>query len=1084
MLSRYVSVFAITGLAALPVTWDSLQAQRPALSRPATPVDFARDIEPILQNHCYECHGPKKTRARLRLDLRAAAMKGGETGPAIVPGHSEQSLIVRRLLGLDGEDSMPKDKDPLDGSQIALIRAWIDQGASWPESGATGSGSPQAGQEEPQHWAYRPPKRPPLPEVRNAGWARTPIDRFVVARLEKEGLTPSPEAPLETLVRRVSLDLIGLPPSPQEVDEVVADAARAGHDAAYTRLVDRLLASPHYGERWARPWLDLARYADSHGFEKDLPRVMWKYRDWVIDALNRDMPFDRFTIEQIAGDMLPNATPEQRVASGFHRNAMTNEEGGIDPEEAHYEVLVDRVNTTSTVWLGTTLACAQCHNHKYDPFTQKDYFRLMAFFANTDYDVRKLGDGTKFSETMIDVPTPEQDAKRKTIQTEIDRLNEELKTQTPALARAQTVWEQTMRLEESTRWQVLAPKGLAATGGVVLTPAHDRSIMASGANPGSAVYSIEALAPLLRVTAIRLEALPDPSLPKGGPGRDVYGNFQLNGFAVEAEPIASTVVTARARKAADNAGYSNLLFKAIKADDSAGGTSLDTFFPKTLSRDAYAPRGWRIDASREERRLPRQIVFTFDRPLMTPGGARLRIRLNHQGSAVGQALGRFRLSVTSSSTPQRVVEIPARLRPILAIAASNRTEQQGKDLAAFHRTVAISLKPSRDRLADLQRAIRALGIPTALVMRERVAHERPSAHVRRRGSFLDRSEQVYAGVPELLHPLRDDQMPNRLGLAHWLVDEQNPLSSRVAVNRAWEQLFGRGLVETSEDFGTQGAPPSHPELLDWLATELVGQEWRMKAVHKLIVSSATYRQSSAAPPALLERDPYNRLLARGPRFRMEAEMVRDATLAASGLLSRKIGGPSVFPPQPDGIWDIPYSTEKWIPSEGEDRYRRGLYVFIRRSAAYPSFMTFDATSREFCTVRRMRTNTPLQALTTLNDEVFFEAARALASRVVRDIATPTPEALATLREPQGRPELHRRATYAFRLAVARTPKPDEVERIVASYAEQLERFRKEPDAAARVIKGYAVGGVDAAEQAAWTLVANALLNLDEALTKQ
>ena len=1057
-----VALVAAAWLAAVPLTRSALQAQKPV---PAAPVDFARDIEPILQSTCYECHGPDKARGRLRLDQRGAALKGGMTGPAVIPGNSEQSLLVRRILGLDDEERMPKDGDPLPADKIAVIRAWIDQGAVWAETGpsaAAAAGNTAA--DPPAHWAYRVPTRPALPDVTDGKWARTPIDRFVLARLEKEGLTPSAEAPLETLARRVSLDLIGLPPSPEELDTLAAEAARDGRDAAYGRLVDRLLASPHYGERWARPWLDLARYADSHGFEKDLPRVMWKYRDWVIDALNADMPFDRFTIEQIAGDMLPNATPAQQIASGFHRNAMTNEEGGIDPAEAHHEVLVDRVNTTATVWLGSTVACAQCHNHKYDPFSQKDYYRLMAFFGNTDYEVRRLGDGTKFFETMIDVPTPEQEAKRKTLQAEIDRLDEQLRTQTPALDRSQIVWEQAMRAEPSVKWQALTPDSLEASGGIQLTAARDGSVIASGPNPGYAVYTLEAAVPLARVTAIRLEALPDPALPKGGPGRDIYGNFQMNGFE------ASLVKGGATEK---------LAIKAIRSDD--GGASVDTFFPKSLSRDAYAPRGWRIDASREDTRLPRQVVFTLDQPIVAPQPAtakaqssnRLQIRLSHIGAAVGQSIGRFRLSVTSSRTPQRIVELSARLRPALAIPAASRTEQQRRDLANFYRTVAPELKPARDRMAELQKEVRALGIPTALVMREKAAYERPSTHIRRRGSFLDKGDKVYAGVPEVLHGLRDDQMPNRLGLAHWLVDEQNPLTTRVAVNRAWEQFFGRGLVETSEDFGTQGSPPSHPELLDWLATEFVRQGWRMKAVHKLIVSSATYRQASDASASLVERDPYNRLLARGPRFRMEAEMVRDHALAVSGLLSRKIGGPSVFPPQPDGIWDIPYSSEKWIPSEGEDRYRRGLYTFIRRSAAYPSFMTFDATSREFCTVRRVRTNTPLQALTTLNDEAFFEAARALAARLLREAPGSA----------QASKPAATRATYAFRLVAARAPSGEELDRIVASYERHVERFRKEPDAAPRVIKGYAVAGVEPAEQAAWTLVANALLNLDEALTK-
>ncbi len=1046
---RYSSALVIAAMAALPVTWHSLRAQNPEPS-PAQAIDFARDIQPILQKHCYECHGAEKARGELRLDLRAAAMKGGETGAAIVPGHSDKSLLVRRILGLDDEERMPKDGDPLADAEIALLRTWIDQGATWPATATETAAAESERADQPKHWAYRTPVRPPVPDVPSADWARTPIDRFVLARLQKEGLAPSPEAPLATLVRRVSLDLTGLPPTPAEVDEVAAEVARDGRDQAYLRYVDRLLASPHYGERWARPWLDLARYADSHGFEKDLPRVMWKYRDWVIDALNRDMPFDRFTIEQIAGDMLPNATADQRIASGFHRNAMTNEEGGIDPEEAHHEVLVDRVNTTATVWLGTTLACAQCHNHKYDPLSQKDYYRMMAFFTNTDYEVRKLGDGTKFSETMIDVPTEEQEAKRKTIQAEIDRLNEKLKADTPALARAQAVWERSMRLEPTTRWTVLSPARVSATGNVVLTPDPDGSVIASGPNPGYAIYTVEATAPLPRITAIRIEALPDPSLPKGGPGRDVYGNFQLNGVEIESAATSKAIA-----------------FKSIRSDD--GGASLATFFPKTLSRDVYAPRGWRIDASREEKRLPRQIVFTLERALTGP--VRLRINLNHQHTVVGQAVGRFRLSATGSLNPQRIVDVPARLRPILSVPAAERTEQQRKDLSAVYRTVAPSLKPARDRLSALQKELTALSIPTALVMRERVSHDRPSAFVRRRGSFLDKGERVYADVPDVLHPLPADRMPNRLGLAHWLVDERNPLTARVAVNRAWEQFFGRGLVETTEDFGTQGSPPSHPELLDWLATELVRLEWRMKPLHKLIVSSAAYRQSSAVSPTLVERDPYNRLLARGPRFRMEAEMIRDVALAASGLLCRTIGGPSVFPPQPEGIWDIPYSSERWVTSQGKDRYRRGLYTFIRRSATYPMLMTFDASSREFCTVRRVRTNTPLQALTTLNDEAFFEAAKALAARALRethaDAATPADH-----------------ATYAFRLVVSRKPAAAELERIVASYSELLEGFRKDPAAAARAIKGYAVDGVDTAEQAAWTVVANALLNLDEALTKE
>jgi mono/diheme cytochrome c family protein len=1092
--------FGLALILATSLVWPSVRAQTAV---PAQAIDYARDIQPLFAQHCYECHGPDKARGRLRLDLRAAAFRGGLTGPALVPGNGEQSPLVRRLLGLDGEDQMPKDGDPLPAHEIALIRAWIDQGAVWPGE-ETASEAASAAANEPRHWAYRPLARPPVPEVRDTKWARTAVDRFVLARLEKEGLVPAHDAPLETLLRRASLDLTGLPPSPAEIDEVVGEATRNGRAAAYGRFVDRLLASPHYGERWARPWLDLARYADSNGFEKDQPRVMWKYRDWVIHALNKDMPFDQFTIEQIAGDMLPNATPDQIVASGFHRNAMTNEEGGIDPEEAHYEVMVDRVNTTASVWLGTTLACAQCHNHKYDPFSQKDYYRMMAFFTNTTYEVRALGDGTKFFETMMDVPTPEQETKRKTLQAEIDRLNEKLRTPTPALARAQRLWEQSMAAEPTLRWKVLTPKSATATGDVVLTTARDGSLIASGPNAAETTYTIEAVTTVPRVTAIRLEALPDPSLPKGGPGRDVYGNFQVNGISIEARPLpaaapatspasprvrrrgsvnpgASLGPRARAASSSYGSAQASLALKAIKADDSAGGASIDTFFPKSLPRDAYAPRGWRIDASRDLIRLPRQIVFTLAAPLT--GAATLRVQLTHYGAAKGQSIGRFRLSATSSATPQRIVDLPARLRPLLGKADEDRTEQQNKDVATFYRTVAPSLKADRDRLAARQKDLRALAIPSALVMRERVSYERPSAHVRRRGAFMDKGELVYAGVPDVLHSLREDQMPNRLGLARWLVDDRNPLTPRVVVNRAWEQFFGRGLVETSEDFGAQGAAPSHPDLLDWLASELVAKGWRMKALHKLIVTSAVYRQASAVTPASLERDPYNRLLARGSRFRLEAEMVRDIALAASGLLSRKVGGPSVFPPQPDGIWDIPYSNERWVTSEGADRYRRGVYTFIRRSAAYPSFMTFDATSRESCTVRRVRTNTPLQALVTLNDEAFFEAAQALAARVLRE-ASPSVRPVTDGVNPNNELGLQSRFTLLSRLVLSRTPNASELGRIVGSFTMHFERFRKDPAAATRVIKGYAIEGVDAAEQAAWTLVANALLNLDEALTRE
>jgi mono/diheme cytochrome c family protein len=1027
-LSRFLTsarLVATVSLIAAIAGRAAVARQQGSPSQP--PVDFARDVQPILETHCYECHGPKKARNGLRLDARAAAFEGGDSGSAIVPGNSDQSLVVRRIRGLDGEEPMPKDAEPLTAAQIALIRAWIDQGAVWPDQ--PGREPTAAGEPVSTHWAYVRPVAAHPPAVRDAAWARNDIDRFVLARLEKEGLPPSSEAAFETLVRRVSLDLIGLPPTLEELDGALADAAANGRDAAYERVVDRLLASPHYGERWARPWLDLARYADSHGYEKDRLRVMWKYRDWVIDALNADMPFDRFTVEQIAGDMLPGATDAQRIASGFHRNTMLNQEGGIDVEEARWETLVDRVNTTATVWLGSTLACAQCHNHKYDPFTQREYYRMLAFFENVEYTIAGQAGGDRFAdEPQISLPTAEQETRRKTLQAVLDTRTASLRAESPARAAAQTRWEQSLVAAERA-WIPLTVERFESSGGSTGEPSADKSVVVSGPNPPTNTYTVTASAPIAGITAIRIEALPDARLPGGGPGRDPYGNFVLTGLTVaigDGAPVA---------------------LAPIKTDD--GSVS-------------YA--GWVVDATRDPAgRVRRQGVFVAERPFGAVG-APLRFSIVTT-APVGQALGRFRLSVTASQSPLRSVSISARLRPALLTPRGRRTEQQTRDLAARFRAVSPIFKTARDRIEALQKSLRELGIVSAMIMKEKPGHERPSTWVRRRGAFMDRVEQVYAAVPSFLPGLPEDVMPNRLGLARWLVDRRNPLTPRVTVNRAWEQFFGRGLVETSEDFGTQGAAPSHPDLLDWLALTFVEQGWHLKRLHRLIVTSATYRQTSAVTRALAERDPDNRLFARGPRFRVEAEMVRDIALTAGGLLSRRVGGPSVFPPQPEGIWQNPYSSERWVPSTGEDRYRRGLYTFLRRTAPYPAFTTFDSTSREGCTVRRVRTNTPLQALTMLNDDAFFEAARALARRMIDEPAAAAGE--------------EARAAHGFRIVTSRMPKPQELDRLVAAYRQHLEQFRAHPERAAQV-----TGGDAAAEQAAWTLVANALLNLDETITKE
>ena len=1032
---------------AVLVVWTALQAsarQAPSAQPPAAP-DFARDIQPILESRCYECHGQKKARGRLRLDRKAAALKGGTTGPAVVPHKADDSLVMRRVLGLDGEDRMPLDEDPLPDDQIALLRAWIDGGAAWPDDGTAMTAAAPA---EEGHWAYRAPERPRVPRVADTAWPRTGIDAFILARLEREGLTPSREADKAVLLRRVSLDLVGLPPTPAEIDRFVADT----HPDAYERVVDRLLASPHYGERWARPWLDLARYADSNGYEKDRLRTMWKYRDWVIAALNADMPFDQFTIEQIAGDMLPGATIDQQIASGFHRNTLLNQEGGIDVEEARWEALVDRVNTTATVWLGSTIACAQCHNHKYDPFSQRDYYRLLAFFDNVEYTVigKNPGEDRYIQEPVLDLPTPEQSARRDAITAELAALKKKLSSPGADVEAVQPAWEQEQRALVET-WTTLVPSR-ARAGSATLAVLKDGSVLASGLHAGKDEYVVEVALPRGTVTGVRLEALPHESLPKGGPGRDHYGNFVLTGFDIERQ---------------DGAPQKFLTFSDLAIDDgNAGNAKALIQLTERPYREQVIPPGWAIDATRDTGRVPRQIVFVPGTPLSLEATLRVHVRLRFDSGNVGQAIGRFRLSATSAASPEAIAAVRARTRALLAVDPAKRTSAQTEAVRNEYFQRVETLRPVRERIAELEKELRSLGIVTALVMRERPSFERPSTPFRERGAFMSPGEGVHAGTPDVLPSMGPDQMPNRLGLARWLVSPDNPLTARVTVNRSWEQFFGRGLVETSEDFGTQGAAPSHPELLDWLATELVRLGWSQKKLHKLIVMSAAYRQDASVTPDLLDKDPYNRLLARGPRFRMEAEMVRDVTLAASGLLSGKIGGPSVFPWQPEGIWDNPYSDEVWTTSEGEDRYRRGLYTFLRRTSPYPAFMTFDATSREFCTVRRVRTNTPLQALAGLNDEGFFEAAGALADRVIRE-AGASPQA---------------KARHAFRLVAAREPSEQEIDRIVKSYKRQLSHYQERPDDASKVLASDRSDD-EQAEHAAWTLVANALLNLDEVVTR-
>ena len=988
--------------------------------------DFASEIQPILNASCVPCHHGAKPSAGLSLDSAQAVARGGRSGAVVRPGNSPASLLYQRMASGDRAVRMPLGGNPLPPETIALVRAWIEAGAR---------GLPSIAETAPgKHWAYVPPVRPAIPVVQNQTWVRNPVDAFILARLEKQGVQPSPEASRETLIRRVSLDLTGLPPSPREIDEFLGDT----RPDAYERLVERLLACPHYGERWAWPWLDLARYADTNGWEKDQRRSIWKYRDWVIAALNRDLPFDEFTIEQLAGDLLPNASIDQKIATGFNRNTLFNEEGGVDRDEELWVNLVDRVNTTATTWLGSTLGCAQCHNHKFDPFTQKEYYQFLAFFSNTQYSEKHYDDTShKYIEPQLTLPTPQQERQRKKLQERIDRLEVSLKTQTPKLDRDQTRWEEQM-CDLEADWHPVEVTAARAAAGTRLVHQEDSSWLASGKNPESDTYIVDLSIPRPEsVTALRIEALPDPSLPKGGPGRDTYGNFALTALRIEAVPAAGAPEPLKWSKLVADGGH-----------------------VKTAKDRQSAPL-WDVDASRDEQRVRRQLVILPAGRL--PAGA-IRITLEQASEFAGQTLGRFRVSATEAPSPEKSVQIPARLRPLLALPPSARLPKQAAELSEAFRKVAPSLESARAELERRQKEIKALDIPTTLVMGDRATTQPLTAVMRLRGSYLSPGETVAAATPQALNPWPEGLPRNRLGLARWIVSRDNPLCSRVAVNRLWEQYFGHGIVETSEDFGTQGERPVNPELLDWLAVEFMDRGWSQKAIHRLIVTSSTYRQDSRVTPELQQRDPYNRLLARGPRFRVEAEMVRDIVLSASGLLSPKIGGPSVFPFQPEGVWDMPYNDDKWKISAGDDRYRRGLYTFIRRTSPYPSMTVFDAPSRETCTVRRPRTNTPLQALTTMNDPVFFEAAQALARRVASEVGAPPAD----------------RAALAFRLCTGRRPNQEEVNKIVRNYEAQRAAFAQDPQLCAKV-SGSAPGDAGAA---AWVMVSNALLNLDETLTKE
>jgi len=1022
-LNRLLSVAAILSLTVAPVR--------------AAEVDFAREIYPILQQACFECHGPAKQRSGLRLDSRVVLMKGGDGGPVVVPGKPEKSELLRRVeLAKDSKDVMPPRGNLLSKEQHERLRRWIEQGAPWPDNFKA------------THWAYVKPLRPATPAVKDSAWPRNPIDHFVLARLEKEGLKPSPAAAPAVLLRRLSLDLIGLPPLPKEV-EAFEKAYQADAERAVEAAVDRLLAGPHFGERWARPWLDLARYADSHGFQRDDLRTLWPFRDWVIRALNDDMPFDRFTIEQIAGDLLPKATVQQKVATGFHRCTPTNVEAGSDPEETRVNQVFDRVNTTATVWLGTTLECAQCHDHKFDPFTQADYYRLFAFFNSTaieaDRTNPKVPGSIRFLGPTMTITDDKENPERARLEAELAKIEGRLQARRKELAGDLEKWEADLRTSSKNagRVHVLEVNDFVSSAGSPHKTLDDHSILLVDDPPDKDTYTITVKTKLTGISGFKLETLSDPSLPGKGPGRGdaERPNFVLHTFAVGAATEGQKEEVVKLVRATASFSQKNY--------DVAGAIDTD---PKTA---------WAIG---QQFHQDHWASFDTEKPVGSDKGMTLTFTLV-QDFGKGRTIGRLRLSALTGDRSAKVV--PADVLALLEKPADKRTEAESRKLLDYRLAQDDAHSRLTTQNAGIERTLQNMRPPATLVMQE--LPKPRETHLFVRGDFRAPVQRVEPGTPTVLPPM-PEKGSDRVALARWLVSKDNPLTARVTVNRWWAELFGRGLVATPEDFGIKGEPPPHPELLDWLAVEFMDKGWSMKKLLRTIVLSASYRQASRLTPQLRERDDQNRLLARGPRLRLDAETIRDNALVASGLLSSKQFGPPVQPYQPDGLWTkIGGDRVEYIVSPGEDRYRRGVYTVWKRSTPYPSFVNFDATARLACTVQRSRTNTPLQALTLLNDPVYVEAALALAKRVVTDV-------------PKG--SLDERLTYAFRLCLARAPSAAELKVLRQLYEGQRAASRADPAATRELLTGYTIPrDIQADEFAAWYAVAATLLNLDETITK-
>ncbi len=1026
--------------------------------------DFNRDIRPILSDNCFSCHGPdeKQRQVALRLDTKEGAFADRGAYRIIVPGDAARSRLYQKITAANPAERMPLGRS-LTEKQIALIREWIDAGARWET-----------------HWAYIAPERPALPKVAAASWPRNAVDHFVLARLERERLKPSPEAGRATLIRRVTLDLTGLPPAPSEVDAFLADKS----PDAYYKVVDRLLGSPRYGERMAMQWLDLARYADTHGYHIDSHRDMWRWRDWLVGAFNRNLPFDQFTIEQLAGDLLPGATVEQKIATGFNRNHMINFEGGAIPEEYLTEYVVDRVETTSTVWMGMTMGCARCHDHKYDPVSQKEFYQFYSFFNTIP---EKGLDGRRGNaEPMLQLPSAGQKRRYDELVREIAAREKALPGEEIAARLERWAGGRAATMPEASKDGLAAhyefDGHLADTSGNYLHGKAARGTVTFGANGAagrSAEFDGEAQAELPYNAAPRAFSV---ALWARGTGR-----FEM--------PVIQKLDAANGRR-----GFEIAFDEFVKVPDLKRGAHLyvrlihswpnDSVEIKTtekLIQSTWYHLAVAYDGSGKAAGLrlyvdgkPAAVEVLRDR---LSGSIQSRARLEVGNKKLGNAykgqlddLRIYHRLLGGAEIEQLAIHNPVRATLLDAPARRSREQRDrareyflAYDAPERFRTMYAELKRLRTEKEELEKII-----PNVMVMQE--MGKPRETFVLERGDYRNQRDKVSPGVPAVLPPLEAGAPASRLTLARWLVDPAHPLTARVAVNRYWQMYFGIGLVKTAEDFGSQGEPPANAELLDWLAAEFVRAGWDVRAMQRLIVTSATYRQSSRATPERTEKDPENRLAARASRFRLPAEMVRDNALAIGGLLSGEMGGPGVFPYQPKGVWeDIAYgdvySAQEYAASRGQDLYRRSLYMFWKRTAPPPGLITFDAPDREKCTARRAVTNTPLQALVLMNDPTYVEAARALAGRILAEAGG----------------DADRRIALAFRLATSRRPSPKELGVLREMARVQLATFRRDPNAARKLL-GVGELPVDAkrdvSELAAWTTVASAILNLDETITRE